>query len=80
MSMRHRFRLRTEDKLGVSELPHFRNVQTRHLRFRRNPMPYKYFEAPVQEETEGEDEAQQGGDTDELSSQLAGIAVEQARH
>src|SRR5258708_1668236 len=59
MSCRHRFRLRTEDKLGVAELTHFRNVQTRHLGFRRNPVPDKDLKHPVEKETEGENEAKQ---------------------
>src|SRR5438045_1168166 len=80
MSSRHRFWFRTEDKLGVSELSHFRNIQTRHLRLRRDPVPDENLERPVQDEAEGEDEAQQSGNTDELSGELACIAVKQARY
>src|SRR6266567_2799910 len=77
---RHGYGLRTEDKLRVAKLSHFRNIQTRQLSFRRNPLPDKNVKHQVQHETEGEDKAQQSGNTHKLSSKLAETiaAIEQS--
>src|SRR5258708_7578010 len=70
--------LLAEDELGITELPHLRKIQTSHLGFRRNPLPDEEFEPQVQEETEGEDKAQQGRNADQLRRQLTCVAIEEA--
>ena len=70
----------TEDKLGISKLAHFRNIQACHLGFRGNPVADKVLKHHVQNEAEGENETQQSGDSYELGSKLTGISVEEAGH
>ena len=72
--MREDVGFRLEDKLGIAELPHFRNIETGDFGFRRNPLSDEELEHQVDEEAEGEDEADQRGDADELRGKLAGIA------
>ena len=70
-------RFRLEDKLGITELSHFRKIETRDFRFHRDSLPDEEFEREVDEEAEREDETDQRGDAHELRGKLAGVTVEQ---
>src|SRR5579862_3846345 len=59
-------RLGFEDKLGITELAHFRQVQSRHFRFNRHPVSDEELDHQVDQEAEGEDEPDQRGDADQL--------------
>src|SRR5215470_14861341 len=67
-----------EHKLGIAELPHLRNVEACNFSFCRNPLAEEELERKVQQEAECENKSQQSRDTDELSSKLAGVTIEQA--
>ena len=58
-----------EHELGIAELPHFRKIQSCHLGVRRNAVPEEEFEPQIQQETKGEDETEQSGNTDEVVQQ-----------
>src|SRR3954463_15881242 len=72
------YSFRTEDELGVPELPDFRNVEPVQLALRRDAVPDGVLEHHVDREAEREDDAEQRGDAHELRRQLARVAVEES--
>src|SRR5229473_7112871 len=75
-----KYGFRTKDELGIAELPHLRNVETVQLGLRRHAVPDEVLEHHVDGEAQREDDAEQGGDTHQLRSELGCISVEQTRH
>src|SRR5690242_1548925 len=56
-------RLRLEHELGVTELSHLRYVQAGQFRFRRDSMTDKELDRQVDDHADGENDANQRGDT-----------------
>src|SRR3954453_14540991 len=72
------YSFRTEDELGVPELPDFRNVEAVQLALRGDAVPHGVLEHHVDGEAEREDDPEQRGDAHQLRRQLARVAVEES--
>src|SRR6185437_13120401 len=79
-SLQEIIRFRLEHEFRIAELAHFRKIETRQFRLYRDSVPDEIFEQEIDHETQRENEADQGGDTDELRRKLARIPVEQSGH
>src|SRR2546427_6671960 len=73
-----RYRPGLELELGITELPHFRQVEAFEFRLGGHAVADDRVDNQVHDETEREDETNERGHAEKLRHQLAGIAVEQA--
>src|SRR5258708_29201285 len=73
-------RLRLHFELGVAQSAHFRHIQTSEFSGGAHALTEERIDDPVDDEAEAEHETDKGRAADQLSYQLAGIAVEQPFH
>src|SRR5689334_4495641 len=64
-------------EFGIAELTHLGQVETFQFDLRRDSVTHDQIDDPEDYKTEGEDEANQRHDAEELRHQLAHVAVEQ---
>ena len=74
----HEIRLRSKHEFRITELAHLRKVEAGNFGFDGNALSQDDVENPVQHKAEGEHEADQRRDANDLRHELAGISIEQA--